>query len=529
VNILQSFREFIRPYDMNAIAEERALTEAQKWARDISWGPMAAGVNVTVERAMESAIGACVRLLADDISSLPVDVYRTVNGITREADPPPWVEFPTARRWDTFQTHVSDVVVSMLSDGNAYIVCAPNTVNPGLFSVRDPETMQIEQRADGFWFRDGLHEWTEMDMAHIPWVRLPGKLKGLSPFEASRGSSGLELAAREWAGAFFENGGTLGSVIEHPGKPSQEEVDLMRESFTKRHAGSGNAWKLGVLTGGAKLAYGGRVLPREADLQPLWKQVLEAASRLYHVPPHLLGSQDPGGSSYASVEQRSIEYVQHAIVPVTTRLEATYNRFLGPGRYLKFNTNALLRGDIKSRASWYQMALTNKVMMPSEVRDKEDLPFDPANTGYLQTPNNNAPEGTQAVGDDPQAAAITISDVQLRDEAGALLSQRVTEAIVAGQEQAAADLAQMHTDILAKTESDIGAMRAEARELQAVLAAERAAQREAELLPVDRKVMRDDKGRLSGVIERKGDRVVRKVIERDDDGRVITVREVSAA
>jgi len=506
----------MRPYDMNAIAEERALTEAQKWARDISWGPMAAGVNVTVERAMESAIGACVRLLADDISSLPVDVYRTVNGITREADPPPWVEFPTARRWDTFQTHVSDVVVSMLSDGNAYIVCAPNTVNPGLFSVRDPETMQIEQRADGFWFRDGLHEWTEMDMAHIPWVRLPGKLKGLSPFEASRGSSGLELAAREWAGAFFENGGTLGSVIEHPGKPSQEEVDLMRESFTKRHAGSGNAWKLGVLTGGAKLAYGGRVLPREADLQPLWKQVLEAASRLYHVPPHLLGSQDPGGSSYASVEQRSIEYVQHAIVPVTTRLEATYNRFLGPGRYLKFNTNALLRGDIKSRASWYQMALTNKVMMPSEVRDKEDLPFDPANTGYLQTPNNNAPEGTQAEGDDPQAAAITIKG-EFRDEAADRISERVAAAMAERDQSTFAALAEVATS----AQRDVAALRDQ------IDAAEEA-KRQVELLPVDRKVVRDGEGRIVGVVEHKGAHVVRKVIERDADGRVITVREVAA-
>jgi len=518
----------MRPYDMKAIAEERALTESQKWARDISWGPMAAGVVVTAEKAMESAIGACVRLLADDISSLPVDVYRTVNGITQESNRPSWLEYPTGRRWDTFQAHVSDIVVSLLSDGNAYTECAPDSFSPRYFRVKDPEPMSIEVRNGALIYRNGVDEWTEVTMAHIPWVRMPGALKGLSPFDASRDTSGLELAARQWAGAFFKNGGTLGNVIMHPGKPSQEEVDVMRESFNKRHQGVDNAWDLGIITGGASLQQG-TVKPAEAALEPLWKHVLEEAARLYHIPPHLLGSQDPGGSSYASVEQRSIEYVQHAIVPVTTRLEATYNRFLGSGRYLKFNTNALLRGDIKSRASWYQMALTNKVMMPSEVRDKEDLPFDPANTGYLQTPNNNAPEGTQAEGDDPQAASITISDVQLRDEAGALLSQRVTEAIVAGQEQAAADLAQMHTDILAKTESEVEALRAEARELQAALAAEREAQRLAELLPVDRKVMRDDQGRLSGVIERKGDRVVRKVIERDADGRVITVREVSAA
>ena len=527
MSLIDSIRTFIKSKDMN----ERTLTPAQVWGRGGVWQPLTgSGVSVTVESAMQAATGACIRLLADDISSLPVKVYRKVDGVTQDSNSPSWLEYPTGRRWDTFQSYLSDIVVSMLSNGNAFIECVPNAVNPVYFRVHDPETITIELRGGAIIYRNGQREWTEMDMAHIPWVRLPGKLRGLSVLDAARETTGLEIAARQWAGAFFANGGTVGTVISHPGKPSAEEVDLMRSSFNERHQGSANAFKMGIITGGAKME-NGVVKPQEAQLEPLWKHVLEEAARLYHIPPHLLGSQDPGGSSYSSVEHRAIEYVEHAMVPVTTRIEATHDRFLGRNRFVKVNTNALLRGDVKSRAAWYQMAITNKVMRPSEVRDKEDLPFDPENTGYLQTPNNNAPDDyvdEPKAEDDPQAAGIVINDVELRDEAAARLTDRVTEAIGVGQERATGDIAQMHMDLLSRAEQDVAATRYEMRALQAQWEAERAAEREAAKLPLERQVVRDEEGRIVGTVEHQGDATIRKVIERDAAGRVVTIREVAA-
>ena len=369
---------------------------------------------------------------------------------------------------------------------------------------------------------------TEMQMAYIPWIRMPGTIRGLSVLDASRESTGLELAARQWASAFFANGGTLGTIVKHPGKPSAEEMDILRSSFEKRHAGSASAFKMGILTGGADIV-DGTIKPQEASLEPLWKHVLEEAARLFHIPPHLLGSQETGTSSYASVEQKSIEYVQHAVVPVTTRIEAAYGRFLGRDRFIKLNTNALMRADIKTRAEWYTVALQNKVMLREEVRAKEDLPsLGPL--GWLETPNNNAAEEPADVEEAPddEAASITISDVELRDEAAALLTERVTEAVVVGREQAAGDIAQMHTDILSKTDRDMAELREQLRTLQADAEARREAERVASLAPVSRKVIRDENGRISGVIEQQGERMVRKVIERDERGAVITVTEVAA-
>ena len=41
--------------------------------------------------------------------------------------------------------------------------------------------------------------------------------------------------------------------------------------------------------------------------------------------------------------------------------------------YVKFNTNALLRGNIKDRSDYYKTAITNGWMSVNEVRRKEEM------------------------------------------------------------------------------------------------------------------------------------------------------------
>ena len=41
--------------------------------------------------------------------------------------------------------------------------------------------------------------------------------------------------------------------------------------------------------------------------------------------------------------------------------------------YIKFNTNALLRGNIKDRADFYKTMINSGVMSVNEVRSKEEL------------------------------------------------------------------------------------------------------------------------------------------------------------
>lgn len=385
-------------YAYAQLTSERMLTPGQAWGAGVSWRPLgSAGIDVTTEAAMQSALGACVRLLTDDISSLPVDVFRKVDRQSVASNRPSWLENPTGRRFETFQMHLSDVLVSLLTDGNAFIECTPDAVNPSEFRVIDPTYVTIKDDGPTSVYevktRGGTRPLTEANMVHIPWIRLPGKQRGLSVIEASKGSTGLELAARQWAGEFFANGATLGNVIQFPpgGKPSKEELELMRDALERQHNNRDKAWRIGILTGGAQFAPDLVLKPAEADLAPLWRHVMEEAARLYHIPPHMMASQEPGASSYNSVEHRSIEYVQHAVVPVTTRIERVYSRFLGRDRFIKLNVAALLRGDVKTRAEAWAFFLQHKVVTPKYVASVEDFPADGAIDGHFESPNNNGP------------------------------------------------------------------------------------------------------------------------------------------
>lgn len=383
---------------------KRALTPAQLWNAgldDWSGGDTAAGVRVTAEAAMRAASGACIRLLADDISSLPLDFYRKVGDDSVPIAAPGWYSYPFANRWGTWPDHISQVVVSFLTDGNAFVQGLPDAVNVEHLEVLDPNIVSIQSANGMTTYRYGTRgvTFTDGQLMHIPWITMPGRLRGLNVIEANKESTGLELAAREWASRFFSNGATLGGIIEVPresGVLTKESAEALRDQFANRHTGKRKAFAFGVLTGGAKWVQN-TVSPQEADLAPLWRHVLEEAARLYHVPPHLLASQESGGASFASVEQRSIEYVQHAIIPIVRRLEAAYSRLVpGEDTFIKFNVNALMRGDVKTRAEAYSILLQNKVIRREEARRWEDLRPDPDAIGYLDTPNNAVPDPTIA-------------------------------------------------------------------------------------------------------------------------------------
>ena len=361
-----------------------------------------AGESVTVESAMRAAMGACIRLLADDIATLPWQAFRKLpDGSRQQLPTPAWMLHPEGHRFSFPTVHKSDAVVSLLSDGNLFVegLGPAGTINPRALYVIPPRSVDIDRdpgtglpvfkvRAES----GRTATYGQDRVAHLPWIRLPGEVRGLDMVEQAQEFTGLELAARRWAGDFFRNGATLGGVVLLPREaktPTKEAVKELRRDIDKRHKGTGKSWLLGVLTGGATI-HDASIKPAEAELGPLWAHVLEEAARFYHISPHLLASQS-GSSVGTNVEQRSIEYVIHAIVPVVERLEELYSALIpGDDTYIKFNVSALLRGDHKSRADARAVELINGVITRQEWRDSEDYGKAPEGEGgYLRTPNNS--------------------------------------------------------------------------------------------------------------------------------------------
>lgn len=379
--------------------EERSLSFEQMWKTGADTAPTntIAGVAVSIDTAMNApAVWACVRLISGAIAGLPVHAFRDVSGQRNEIALPEWFRRPIPLNPNiTRAVHIQQVVTSLLLEGNAFIYVLPSVGSPSGLRVLDPSTVTIKTDGDSVTYdvRGADRALTPNEIVHIPYQSFPGRARGLNPIDAARQTIGLTLAAEQYGAAYFGNGLSLSVGIEYPAgvEPSPEELERVKKDLKKQHVGARKSHGVGALTGGGKFVDLAKT-NRDSQLLELREYQIEDVGRMYGVPPHMIGSQKPGAVAYASVEQRNIDFVTHGLQPVIEKLEDGYERILrGQRTFFKFNVDGLLRGDAKSRWEAYGIALDKKVMKREEVRAKEDMP-NIGDLGFLETPNNNAPE-----------------------------------------------------------------------------------------------------------------------------------------
>jgi phage portal protein BeeE len=93
------------------------------------------------------------------------------------------------------------------------------------------------------------------------------------------------------------------------------------------------------------------------------------------VPPHLVGDLSKG--TFNNVEQQSLDFVQHAVLPHPRIFEAAMERDLltdedrAKGVIIRFNLDAALRGDFKSRQEGLKIQREMGVINANEWREEE--------------------------------------------------------------------------------------------------------------------------------------------------------------
>lgn len=350
---------------------------------------LGAGVQVNADTALTySGIWACVRLLASDISTLPIDAYRRVGDSRVLLSPQPsWIrmpdpEDPSITRID----HFAQVAISLLLDGNAFILATPSVDRAERLEVLNPRRIEVKKpgRSPEYHVRDARGAETGMlgplDVVHVKINAKPGQLRGMSPIDANSGSIGISLAAQKWVERFFGQGAMMPGFIEVPTGASPTSLDEMRVDLQKRNGGWRKAGLLGFLTDGSKFSPTG-ISPRDAELNAIFTHQLEEGARIYGIPPFMVGSQEPAGVAYASSVERAQHYIDHCLVHYIAPIEAAYDRMVpgdrrlfdpGSDTYLKFNLNALLRGDPAQRVAYYKGMFEVGGLSPDEIRAKEE-------------------------------------------------------------------------------------------------------------------------------------------------------------
>lgn len=362
--------------------EERAI-QVTPWG---DWGgnssSSASGVEVSTDSSLNLlAVYGSTTLIADTIATLPIDVFKKVNGVPREVPKPRWLSQPNDK-CDIVE-FVTQAVSSLLLDGNGYVDywLDGGLVTAGL-QMLDPTEVQIREDAGRpvYWVKGqrfaGL-------MKHVKGVTRPGAVRGMSPVEAARQAIGSGLAAQEYAARFYSNGVSMTGVIQAPGPMTPKQAKELRENMSREHSGLARSHMFGVITNGATWQ-SISITPEQAQfLQTRSWSAAEICGQMFLLDPTMLGIPTASGSNltYANLEQRGIHLVQFTLARWLIRMENLFTALLPKPHYAKFNVNALMRADMKTRYEAYQIGTAGAQFIDvGEVRLKEELPpktFDP--------------------------------------------------------------------------------------------------------------------------------------------------------
>lgn len=356
---------------MSLLFQKRTTTLADAGAPG---RPGAGGaVRVTPDSALaSSAVWACLRLRADLVSTMPIDTYRkvTFGGETVQVEvpkPPVLV--------DTGGANVG--VMEFLYSTEFDLDRSGNTV--GIITARDgagkPARIDLVPLSDAYGrgkgaeiveWRIGKQIYAPADVWHEKQFTVSGFPFGLSPIMHAAKSLGSYLSAQEFALAWFANDVAPSGTLKHSTEEniSAKVADTMKERFKVAVSNRD------IFVTGSEWEYTPSSLDAaQAAFIEERKFGLADVARYLGVPADLIDVEGSSASiTYANITQRNLQFLVMNLGPAIARREAALSKLLAAPRFVKFNTDALLRMDPTAVVASMKTEIDSRTLTVSEAR-----------------------------------------------------------------------------------------------------------------------------------------------------------------
>lgn len=367
--------------------ENRAVTFQDVWGTGAT--PMG---EVSPERALRLApVYGATRLIADDVASLPLRVYRRRPDGTREQiTTPAWLAKPTSI--GTPFDWKFRCMTSLLLRGNAYGLRLGSDDRLEWLDPRDIQVDDTNYFAPLYYWRGRLIN--RSDLLHIPAYVVPGKVEGLSPLGAFSLAVQLGVSATEFGRDWFHNRTLPGSTLKNTAQVvTPEQASVIKERFRASvRSGDtfvhGSDWEFKPVS----------LTPQDSQLVETLKLTATQVATVYGVPPEEIGGEAGGSLTYNTVEQNQIRLTTRTLRPWLVRLEDALSALLPSPQYVKFNVDSLIRTDLEGRYRAHRIAREIGLNNVDELRAIEDLPPLPDEQGQDYTPLRTA--GRRETSDD---------------------------------------------------------------------------------------------------------------------------------
>lgn len=357
----------VTKYDLNEYARRFMAGDDLDLVGDVSLSP---GTAMRI-----ATVSSCVKVLSETIASLPLRVYkRQPGGGASEANKHPLYRLLYARpnMYQTSYEWIEQMVINISLRGNA--ICLKQRTGDrvtGLIPILpDRVTIQDYTNALLYSISDRYGKTVTVlseDVLHIRGQCAEGYW-GKSPVTQSKDAFELARRVQKYGNSVFNSGGAQRVLIKYPNAVGSETVERLRKEWEQLGR---NSAKTAVLDNGGDATVVGM---NADDAQYLETRKLNRSEicGIFRVPPHMVGDLEK--ATFSNIEKQDLFFVKHTIRPYLKRIEAALTRDLldDPVRYfIKFNVDALLRGDIRARTESLKTQFMHGAISLDEWRDME--------------------------------------------------------------------------------------------------------------------------------------------------------------
>lgn len=331
-----------------------------------------------------SAVFACVQIISETVSSLPLQVYR-LEGENRVLDrnhPVARIFAGDANDWQTAPEWLETVTAHCLLRGNGYSEIirdgrgAPTALKPMHPGMTHPVRSTRSGRI--------LYEYSDPngstrrllpeEVFHLR-DRSDDGIIGVSRLRRAGETFATVAATEQFAASTYRNGAHLSGVVTHPEQIGPDAARTLRESLESLYSGASNAGRFGVLEEGMTWQ-ALSVSPEDAQMLESRRFGVEQIARIYRVPPPVLG--DLSNGSYSNVTELGRWFATYTITPWINRIERAIERalFSEEGRRthaVEFDMDLLLRGDMLQRMQAYRIGREVGLYNANDLRRFESL------------------------------------------------------------------------------------------------------------------------------------------------------------
>jgi phage portal protein BeeE len=243
-----------------------------------------------------------------------------------------------------------------------------------------------------------MKEADHADFRFLPFVQEPGELRGVGPLQLCGAAVSVAVESQEFAANFYADGGYPSVLVKSARSlsplpdPSDglTEADRLRAQWTDA---PNNVPKI-IDNGIESIDIHEPDTARVQMLQARDYQNGEAA-RMFGIPGSLLDYSTPGSSlTYQNLEGEFTKWVRGGLWPYfLEEIEQEMSDLLPRSTVGRFNVDALLRADLKTRYEVYSLGVASGVLTAELAQQKEGIvPGDVENAPVPFTSTVGIPE-----------------------------------------------------------------------------------------------------------------------------------------